>query len=200
MAQTPTISDEISRLQDGPSLSAGAYAEAIERRRRLRIPGYATLADVGFDGPWVTPLQITAGSLTGPVLIALHWLDVASVEANRSVLSEFGHLPSINFNRVLDRALALAGRSRADVYLTQALHLIPRKRSEAIPAAALDRSFAEVTAHEIAGRPVLALGSAAAGACRRARVHHRAVLHPSARGLSFEARAQEIAAALVSLS
>lgn len=196
MEQAGTDRPEISSLHDGPGLSPAAYDEAIERRRALRLPGYATLADVGFDGPWVTPLQITAGSLSGPVLIALHWLDEASIHTHHEVLLKVGHLPRITFNRVLDRALALVGRSRADVYLTQCFHLIPQARSEAIPAAAIDLSFREVTRHEIAGRPVLALGSASAGACRRADVEHRATLHPSARGLSFEARAQAIAVAL----
>ena len=96
------------------ALSAAAYAEAIERRRALRIPGYATLADVGMDGEWVSPLQKTAGSLTGPVLIALHWLEADAVEPNRAVLDELGYLPEINFNKVLNRALELAGLIRSD--------------------------------------------------------------------------------------
>ncbi len=157
------------------------------------------MAEVGFDGPWVTPLQITGGSLSGPVLIALHWLEVDAVEANRAELEQVGHLPRITFNRVLDRALALVGRSRADVYLTQCFHVLPQRRSQSIPVAALDRSFAEVTAHEIAGRAVVTLGAAAAGACRRAEVSHHATLHPSARGLSFDARAKEIAKALATV-
>ena len=200
MTGTRTFKGEITRLQNRPMLSPSGYTEAVERRRALQIPGYASLADVGFDGPWVTPLQITAGSLSGPVLIALHWLDVASVHAHRAVLSEVGHLPTITFNRVLDRALELAGLSRAEVYLTQCFHLLPQKRSEAIPVGALDRSFGEVTQYEIADRPVIALGSAAAGACRRAGVAHAPTLHPSARGRSFGARADEIATALRDLT
>jgi hypothetical protein len=88
------------------------YQEIIERRRALRIPGYATLADVGFDGPYVTPYQITACSLDGPVLVGKDWLDAPSVEANRATLKLLGYLPGIPFNEVLDRALLLAGLTR----------------------------------------------------------------------------------------
>ena len=50
------------------------YQEIIDRRRALVIEPYKSLADVGFDGPWVTPYQITSKSAEGPVLVALHWL------------------------------------------------------------------------------------------------------------------------------
>jgi hypothetical protein len=50
------------------------YQEIVERRRALVIEPYKSLAEVGFDGPWVTPYQITSKSPEGPVLVALHWL------------------------------------------------------------------------------------------------------------------------------
>jgi hypothetical protein len=34
-----------------------SYAELIERRQDLSLPGYKSLADVDFDGPWITPYQ-----------------------------------------------------------------------------------------------------------------------------------------------
>ena len=55
------------------------YQEIIDRRRALVVAPYKSLADVGFDGPWVTPYQIISRSAEGPVLIALHWLDEPSI-------------------------------------------------------------------------------------------------------------------------
>jgi hypothetical protein len=55
------------------------YQEIIDRRRALIIEPYKSLAAVGFDGPWVTPYQITSRSPVGPVLVALHWLDEPSI-------------------------------------------------------------------------------------------------------------------------
>jgi hypothetical protein len=55
------------------------YQEIVDRRRALEIKPYKSLAEVGFDGPWVTPNQITSRSSEGPVLVALHWLDEPSI-------------------------------------------------------------------------------------------------------------------------
>src|SRR5205807_531932 len=99
------------------------------RRRRLCVPPYRTLADVGFDGPWVTPYQITSCSPDGPVLVALHWLDRPSIEAHRAELRRCGYLPGIRFNRVLDLALGARRLTRAGIYVTQAFHLVPDTRS-----------------------------------------------------------------------
>jgi len=46
--------------------------EIIERRREFRIPGYKTLAEVGFDGhgKWVTPYQITSRSMNTNAMTA----------------------------------------------------------------------------------------------------------------------------------
>ena len=179
-----------------PGLSAEAYAAVIERRRSFRLAGYKSLADMGFDGPWVTPLQQAAGSLTGPVLLAFNWLDAPSVEAHRAVLEERGYLPNIPFNRVLNKALQLRGLARSDVYLSQAFHLLPERRSGAVPIRDVQASFEAITRYEIAGRSVVALGTAAAEACRRAGVQCAVAPHPSSRGLSFEERARAIAAVL----
>ena len=92
--------------------------ELIAARRAFRLPGYLTLADVGMDGEYVTPLQITAHSLTGPVLLGHHWLDAASARQHQAVLRERGYLPGIPFSKVMDRALALCGLTRADTYMT----------------------------------------------------------------------------------
>jgi hypothetical protein len=40
--------------------------EILERRRALVIEPYKSLAEVGFDGPWVTPYQIASKSAEGP--------------------------------------------------------------------------------------------------------------------------------------
>ena len=173
--------------------------EIIARRRRFVIAGYETLADVGFDGDWVTPLQMTSNSETGPVLVALHWLDAASARKPeyQAVLREKGYLPDIPFNLVLSRALEQAGLTRQDVYLTQAFHLLsPTDRSKYIPRRDIDDSFREITRYEVENRSVIALGRAAQGACRRAGVAHIKCVHPSARRNKRE-KANELAAALV---
>jgi hypothetical protein len=62
------------------------YPEIIDRRRALIIEPFKSLAEVGFDGPWVTPYQITSKSSAGPVLVALHWLDESSILRERVTL------------------------------------------------------------------------------------------------------------------
>jgi hypothetical protein len=175
------------------------YQEIIDRRRALVIEPYKSLADVGFDGPWVTPYQITSKSAEGPVLVALHWLDGPSILRDRATLQTHGYLPGIRFNAVIDAALELRDLSRSDIYVTQTFHLIPATRSEPIPPAAVRRSFDEVTRFEIQGRRVVALGEIAAGECRRHDIPHVAVCHPSRRGYSNKQNAAEIADAIGNL-
>ena len=157
--------------------------EIIDRRRHFAIPGYATLKDVGFDGDWVTPFQITSHSEKGPVLVALHWLDAPSARnpENQGVLRETGYLPHIRFNQVLSCALRQAGLTREDVYLTQAFHLLPCERSQYVPQPHIYDSFEEITRYEVENRSVIALGTVAQRACRRAGVPHIKCVHPSAR-------------------
>jgi hypothetical protein len=62
------------------------YLEIVEQRRALKIAAFKSLADIGFDGPWVTPYQITSNSPKGPVLVALHWLDESSILDGRTAL------------------------------------------------------------------------------------------------------------------
>jgi hypothetical protein len=175
------------------------YQEIVERRRALVIEPYKSLAEVGFDGPWVTPYQITSKSVEGPVLVALHWLDEFSILSERPTLQELGYLPNIRFNTVIDAALARQGLSRLDIYVTQTFHLVPRKRSERISQAAIRRSFDEVTRFELQGRRVIALGDIAAGQCARHSIEHVAVCHPSRRGYTNEKKAAEIAEAIARL-
>jgi hypothetical protein len=158
------------------------YQEIIERRRALTIEPYKSLAEVGFEGPWVTPYQITSNSFDGPVLVALHWLDESSILTDRALLQNLGYLPNIRFNTVIDAALARQGLSRSDTYVTQTFHLIPRTRSERISQAAIRRSFDEVTRFELQGRKVIAPGDIAAGECAWHNIEHIAVCHPSRRG------------------
>jgi hypothetical protein len=175
------------------------YQEIIDRRRALIIEPFKSLAEVGFDGPWVTPYQISSKSFEGPLLVALHWLDESSILRERTTLQNLGYLPNIRFNKVIDAALARQGLSRSDIYVTQTFHLIPRKRSERISKAAIRRSFDEVTCFELQGRKVIALGDIAAGECARHNIEHIAVCHPSRRGHTNEKNAIEIAEAIAAL-
>ncbi len=112
-------------------------------------------------------------------------------------MREWGYLPEITFNKVVDEALRICSLSRSEVYMTQAFHLLPASRSAAVPARDVDASFAAVTRFEIAGRRVIALGYAAAQACQRGAVMPVAtVMHPSARGLSINAKAVVLAQAI----
>lgn len=170
----------------------------VARRRAFRLPRYATLADVGLDGEYVSPLQIRANSPSGPVLLAYHWLDATTARDRAAFLREWGYLPEITFNKVVDAALGACSLTRANVYMTQAFHLLPATRSAAVPARDVDASFAAVTRYELEGRQVIALGTAAAQACKRGGVTPaRTVMHPSARGLSVEAKANVLARAIL---
>ena len=171
--------------------------EIIARRRKFRICGYKTLCDVGFDGDWVTPYQKSSPSETGPVLVALHWLDVPSVEKHRRVLKDKGYLPGIPFNKVLECALEKTRMTRADIYVTQAFHLLPAKRSQRIPRRHLYESFDRITRHEVVGRRAIALGVDAVRAFHKAGLLPFAcVPHPSARGMTCESKALMLAEAL----
>ena len=130
------------------------------------------------------------------MLVALHWLDAPSVDEHRDVLKEKGYLPSIRFNKVVDLALEQAKLTRADIYVTQAFHLLPQGRSEPIPRRHINESFDRITRHEVDGRTVIALGTAAVGACRRAGIECIECIHPSARGKTVESKAEELAEAL----
>jgi len=175
------------------------YQKIIERRRALVIEPFRSLTDVGFDGPWVTPYQISSKSPDGPALVALHWLEEETIEVQRPVLEKFGYLPDIRFNTVIDMALQRQGLKRSDIYVTQTFHLIPQARSERIPLSAIRRSFDEVTRFELRGRKVIALGNIAAGECARHGIEHVAVCHPSRRGYTNEKNATEIADAIAAL-
>jgi hypothetical protein len=157
-------------------------ADIIQKRRDFRIPGYKTLADLGYDGDWVSPYQIISNSSQGPCLVAYHWLDAPSAEKHRSTLQSYGYLPGIPFNNVMDLALAQSGLTRTDIYVTQAFHLLPlTDRSESIPQRFVDASFDAVTRHELRDRYVVALGNAAATACKRHGIKATEVCHPSSR-------------------
>lgn len=172
------------------------YRQNIVRRRQLKISGYKTLAELGFDGDYVTPYQMTSCSETGPVLIAYHWLDAPSIEANRTILEKLGYLPGIQFNNVMDLALQFSNLTRSGIYMTQAFHLLPSLRSQRINSRDVDTSFEAVTKHELVGRRVIALGGDASRACDRHGIKHNAVCHPSARGRTNGDKAKEIANAL----
>jgi hypothetical protein len=134
------------------------YAENIVRRRSFSLLGYRTLEEVGLDGAYVSPLQILSKSATGPVLVAYNWFDAPSALRYASTLRTYGYMPGIAFNVVLEKALALVGMTRADVYMTQAFHLLPEGRSDPVPFRDVDLSFDAITKHEVQDRRVIALG------------------------------------------
>ena len=171
--------------------------EIIARRRAFRSPGFATLAAVDMDGDWVSPIQKTSRSPTGPVLVGKHWLDADSVQPNRDVLDELGYLPTIPFNRVIDEALARCALGRSSVYITQAFHLLPegRKRSRRVPHREMVRCVEEVTRHELEGRAVIALGCEVQTALHDAECRFIKCCHPSAR-LSKEYKVSDLCSAL----
>ncbi|MFX0542194.1 hypothetical protein ACEWPM_010740 [Roseovarius sp. S4756] len=174
------------------------YTRAIAARRAFRLPGYPTLAEYGFDGDYVSPIQIACGNLTGPLLISKDWLDAPSAAANRAHLQRHGHLPDNPFIRVIDKALALMGLKRADIYISPVFHLLTPKRSSTIPAAHARASFAAIGRHELMGRRPVALGTDAANVLRHFGIDHIPAPHPSARIGSFDARAALIAKAVLS--
>ncbi len=159
--------------------------DIIACRRKLQVPDrlkdkWKTLADVCFDGDWVSPIQKISNSKTGPVLVAKHWLDVASVKRHRLTLKKFGYLPGMRFNCGLDRALEDVCRTRADIYITQACHFLPKEdRQKYVPTELLDRSIEGVTLHEIGGRQVIALGKDAQRGLSRFRIQFDPCTHPS---------------------
>lgn len=176
---------------------APQYSDIVEKRRSFLLPNYSTLSDVGFDGPWVSPYQITSRSADGPCLVAYHWLDVPSINEHREILSDLGYLPGIKFNAVLDMALNFATLKRTEIYVTQAFHLLPTKRSQRIPSEHLNLSFDAITKFELRNRRVIALGEAASHACRKHGIKAASVCHPSSRGRSHADKAKEIASALL---
>ena len=131
----------------------------------------------------------------GPVLVAHYWLDAPSVDQHRDVLKEQGWLPSMPFNTVLTLALERANLTRADIYVTQAFHLLPYKLWPPFPSRHIDESFDRITWHECNGRTVVALGSVATDACRRAGVKAIKCISPSAR-LSWEYKVEMLGEAL----
>ena len=169
--------------------------QIIEKRRALSIEPFRTLADVGFDGDWVSPYQISSCSPTGPVLVARCWLDEPSINEHRQILSELGYLPGIRFNNVLNLVLGERGLSREDIYVTQVFHLAPAERSPAIPRPALAKSFEDVTIHELVGRKVIALGVDAKRLCEAYGVEHVSACLPTRRQFSNKENAAEISTA-----
>ena len=172
-------------------------AAAITARRAFRLTGYTTLAEAGFDGDYVSPIQLTSGNPDGPMIMSKDWLDAPSARAHREELSRRGYLPHIPFNRVLDKALALVGLTRADVYVAPIFCLLPPRRSHPLPTAHARASFEAVTRHELLGRRPIAAGTDSARVLRYFDIPHIETCHPSARGLSFDARAGQLAEALV---
>ena len=172
------------------------YAQAIAARRAFRLPGYPTLAETGYDGDYVSPIQMTSGNLTGPLLISKDWLDAPSARANHARLSRLGYLADNPFNAVIDRVLNLLSLTRSDIYITPVFHLLTSRRSSTIPPAHARASFDAVGRHELMGRRPVALGTDAARVLTHFGIEHTVAPHPSARIGSYDARAERIAEAV----
>ena len=188
------------------------YNRNIERRRSFSLPGYKSLADMGFDGEYVTPTQIEACSETGICLVSHNWFDVKSVERysldpkKYQSLKEKGYDESIPFNRVLDLALYKVGISRKDTYMTQVFHLLPPSQKAPPSEEDVRKSFEAITQYEIQGRKVVALGKPAKTACIEFGIRHfESYAHansPSWRfrqGVSDDEHANKIADAIKSV-
>ena len=168
----------------------------IKLRREFSLPGYKSLEDVNLDGEYVTPLQILAHSKTGPCLVAYNWIDAPTAIEHRDFLAEYGYLPEIAFNKVLELAFRQINIRREDTYMTQAFHLLPSERSGTIPDRDVRKSFEAITLHEIKGRKVIAFGEKASTACKPFKNQYAdyvETIHPSARGMTYEQRAYAIA-------
>ena len=183
------------------------YMAIVEARRRLTAgeykDRYATLGEAKLDGNWVSPPQKTSYSSTGPVLVAHNFLDFErAIEHQPRILNAGGYLPDAPFNKILNCALRCADIERTDIYITQVLHFLPRKKAPRIaPPSLVLRSFCEVTRHEIFDRRVIALGSLAKDMCRFWVDKYsgfnliKCLTHPSAPGDPC-AKAKELANAL----
>ncbi|WP_135506624.1 hypothetical protein [Roseovarius aestuariivivens] len=175
---------------------ASSYAQAIAARRAFQLPGYPSLADEGYDGDYVSPIQMTSGSLTGPMLVSKDWLDAPSARRHRDVLMKQGYLPENPFNRVIDKVLKLLGLSRSDLYITPVFHLLTPQRSSTIPPAHARASWEAVGQHERLGRRPIALGHDSARVLKHFGVPHVQAPHPSARTGTFDEKAARIAEAV----
>ncbi|MFG5381331.1 hypothetical protein [Yoonia sp. R2-816] len=174
-----------------------AYRHAITKRRAFRLPGYKTLADAEMEGDWVSPIQMTSGNPDGPMFISKDWLDYPSAIANHTQLRKTGYLPDNPFNKVMDKVLARANLTRADIYITPVFHLLTARRSSTIPPADARASFEAVVRHELMGRRPIALGTDAARVLHHFGIAHIKTLHPSARTGSFDQKADQISEALL---
>ena len=173
-----------------------AYAQAVAARRAFRLPGYPTLAETGYDGDYVSPIQLTSGNLDGPLLMSKDWLDTPSARKHRAELSRTGYLATNPFNQVIDRVMKLVGLPRADIYITPIFHLLTPKRSSTLPVAHARASFDAVGRHELMGRRPVALGTDSARVLRHFDIPRVAAPHPSARIGSFDHRAERLEEAI----
>lgn len=145
------------------------YAAIVKNRQELttRDERYATLGEAGLDGFWVSPPQMTSRSRSGPVFVAYNFLDFErAIKRQQCILYAGGYLPCAQFNLKLDDVLKRAGITRSDIYITQALHFLPKENSPRDPPRdLLRRSFCKVTWHELRDRRVIAFGKWAKKMC-----------------------------------
>ena len=73
--------------------------QIIVRRRAFRSPGFVTLAAVGMEGDWVSPIQKMSGSPIGAVLVGKHWFDSAAAARALSSILSAPLCPILRLNR-----------------------------------------------------------------------------------------------------
>ncbi len=188
-------------------LTAESYQLAIEARKELRVSdcpaamanNMKSLSDIGWDGEYVVPNQLSSSSFGGPVLVLNNWSGWLGFEGleptEETELRRLGYTPEAPTNRWINRALQIVGLTRQDIYITQACVLLPQEHTgSVIPAPVYKESINRVLKIELAGRTPIALGTPAQRACSNNNINFIGTYHPSYQG--GERRAQEIAAAI----
>ena len=159
------------------ALTLEQYRSAIAARRALTVAQCPTalakemksMSEVGWDGDFVVPNQITSHSLSGPVLLLDNWIGwptamAWSVEKRRQI-SALGYDPSLQTNRRIDAALsALSSRmnriiARGDIYITQASVFLSKQNRGAHPLDCYRLTYDRITRLELAGRKTIAAGA-----------------------------------------
>lgn len=158
-------------------LAEEQYEAAIAARRKLTVGMCAaalardmkTFRDVGWDGEYVVPNQITSRSLSGPVLLLDNWIGwptaAAWSEGKRNLIAALGYDPNLQTNCRIDSALCrLSARlnktvDRGDLYITQASVFLSVGDRGAHPVDCYRLTYDLVTRLELAGRKVIAAGA-----------------------------------------
>lgn len=160
-----------------PFLAEEQYRAAIAARRALTVGqcdaavanDMRTFSDVGWDGEYVVPNQITSHSRSGPVLLLDNWIGwptaISWSEQMNNLISALGYDPNLQTNTRIDSALCIVSArmnrtvTRGDLYITQASVFLAARNRGAHPADCYRLTYDRVTRLELAGRKVIAAGA-----------------------------------------